>query len=71
MAFDDQTKQAAIRLGQAFGRKPWYSSIGISSEKGRPVLIIYTSRRAGRSQVPASWEGIPVRLQHIGRLTPA
>ena len=71
MAFDDRTKRAAIRLGEALARNPWYSSVGISTDKGRPVLIIYTSRRIGRGKVPDSWEGIPVRPQHVGRLTPA
>ena len=62
MAFDDRTKRAAIRLGEALGRNPWYGSVGISTDKGRPVLIIYTRRRISRGKVPDSWEGIPSGL---------
>lgn len=73
MAFDEKTRQAAIRLGQRLVGMPWYSHVGITSEGGRSVLIIYLSRALGRDRdrVPETWEGFPVRVQFLGRITPA
>lgn len=73
MAFDETTKQAAIRLGQRLAGKQWYSSVGIGTENGRPILIIYLARSLGRDRqdVPEEWEEIPVRVQYMGRVTPA
>jgi hypothetical protein len=71
MAFDSQTKDAAVRLDQSLRREPWYSNVGIGSESGEPVLIIYTRYRTADDKVPSSWEGIPVRLRYVGRWMPA
>src|SRR5438093_9836023 len=73
MAFDEQTRQAAIRLGQELSGKPWFSSVGIGEEAGRPVLIIYLRRLPPKAErtFPQSYEGIPVRAKHIGNVVPA
>src|SRR6266568_3591416 len=73
MAFDEKTRQAAIRLGQALSGKPWFSSAGIGEESGRPVLIIYLRRLPPKAErtFPQSYEGIPVRAQYLGKLVPA
>jgi len=73
MAFDEQTKQAAIRLGQDLSGKPWFSSVGIGQDAGRPVLIVYLRRQPPKAQtvVPRVWEGIPVRAENMGNVFPA
>src|SRR6266566_1394888 len=73
MAFDEQTRQAAIRLGQDLSGKPWFSSVGIGEESGRPVLIIYLRRLPPKAEraFPQSYEGIPVRAKRMGKLVPA
>src|SRR5438093_3809729 len=73
MAFDEKTKQAAIKLGHQLRDNPWFSSVGIGEEQGHPTLIVYLVREPGKDQklLPASWEGIPVRTQKIGKVIPA
>jgi hypothetical protein len=73
MAFEEHTKQAAVRLGQRLSGKPWYSGVGVSEEGQRTVLIIYSRRRLPRGDrdVPQSWEGLAVRVQQIGNIMPA
>ncbi len=53
--------------------KPWFSSVGIGEESGRPVLIIYLRRLPPKAErtFPQSYEGIPVRAQYLGKLVPA
>lgn len=72
MEFDETTKQAAIRLGQRLSGKPWYSSVGIAEEAGAPLLIVYSRRRLpkGETSVPELWDGLPVRVQQVGKVVP-
>jgi hypothetical protein len=73
MAFDVKTVQAAQRLGQHLSGKPWYSGVGIAGESNRPILVVYLRRRPSRddSGIPQSWEQIPVRAEHMGKILPA
>jgi hypothetical protein len=73
MAFDETTKKAAIRLGRHLSGKPWYSSVGIAEEGGVPLLIVYSRRRLpkGETSVPESWDGMRVRVEHVGKIVPA
>jgi len=73
MAFDHASRQAAISLGEHLKGKSWFSSVGISGEEGNCTLIVYTRRRLvqGKGDVPCVWEGLPVRLQVVGRILPA
>jgi hypothetical protein len=73
MVFDKDIKASALRLGQIFQDKPWYSSVGISEENGSAVFIVYLLRAPGRDRdsIPKEWEGYPVRTERIGKLRPA
>jgi type I restriction enzyme, R subunit len=73
MAFDEQIKQAAIRLGKDLSGNSWYSSVGIGEDAGHPVLIIYLRRPTPKalSSLPHVWEGIQVRAEHMGKIVPA
>ena len=70
MVFDEQTIASAIRLGQVLHDKPWFSSVGLSEEHGRPVFIIYLHRAPGpeRDSIPKQWDGFSVRTERIGKL---
>jgi hypothetical protein len=69
MAIDEKTRPAAIRFGQTLSGNPWYSSVGITENTGHEVLIVYFRRLPpnGGKGIPKEWEGIPVRLQSIGK----
>ena len=73
MAFSEQTKQAARRLNSKFNGQPWFSSVGISEEAGTIILLVYLSKHVSRGQagIPDLWEGVPVRIQYMGRVRPA
>jgi hypothetical protein len=73
MAFDEQTRQAAMSLGQKLSPSPWYSSVGIAEQDSHPVLIVYLRRRSQQKDpgIPQVWEGIPVQVKQIGRILPA
>jgi hypothetical protein len=73
MVFDEQIKDSAIRLEQVIHDKPWFSSVGLSEEYGRPVFIIYLRSAPGpeRDSIPKQWEGFSVRTERIGKLRPA
>jgi hypothetical protein len=73
MAFSEETKQAARHLNSRFSGQPWLSSVGITEEAGRPVLLVYLSKHVSKSQsgIPDIWEGVPVRTQYIGKVRPA
>ena len=73
MAFSEETKQAARRLNSRFSGQPWLSSVGITEEAGRPVLLVYLSKHVskGQSGLPDVWEGFPVHTQYMGRVRPA
>ena len=70
MEFDEKTRQAAIRLGQNLSGNAWYASVGIGEEAGQEVLIVYLRRLPpnGGKGIPQEWEGLPVRLQHLGKV---
>jgi hypothetical protein len=74
MVFNNDIKASAMRLGEIFQDKPWYSSVGISEESGSPVFIVYLLRTPGRGElgsIPKEWEGRLVRTERIGKLKPA
>jgi hypothetical protein len=66
---NENLKQAAIRLGQNLSGNPWYSIVGVAEEAEREDLIIYLRRLPpnGGKGIPKEWEGMPVRLQSIGK----
>jgi hypothetical protein len=73
MVFDEHVKASAIRLGQALREKPWFSSVGVSEEAGRPVFILYLRSAPGpeRDSIPKEWDGFAVRTERLGKLRPA
>ena len=73
MAVDEPTRNAALRLGESLSMSSDYSSVGISEENSRPILIVYLRRNLRKSKpqrIPNDWEGIPVRVQSVGSLRP-
>lgn len=72
MAFDEKTIYAATNLGSSLQGKPWFSSVGVAEEENHPVLIVYLRRKSKAidNLIPHIWEGIPVRLREIGRVSP-
>jgi hypothetical protein len=74
MASEKNIKAAALELGRTFRGEPWFLSVGISEENGRPVLIVYLRKQPPRSKrevLPATWDSIPVRVTVMGRVQPA
>ena len=70
MVFDEVTKSAAVSLGAVLGPLPYIPSVGIGREHGRPILIVYLRRSPKRgNSIPDTWEGLPVRVRNIGRLS--
>ena len=70
MEFNEQVKAAASRLASRLS--PWFTGprVGIATENGRTVLVVYLSSRRNNSQVPQEWEGYPVRVDYSGNLRP-
>ena len=65
MAFDEGTKSAAMRLGSALGSLPFFQSVGIGNERGRPILIVYVRRASRKGDgIPSIWEGLPVHKEY-------
>jgi len=74
MDFSSELREAAVALGIELQTLPAAFSIGIGEEKGRPIFLMYTSRRLSRSEsssVPPEWRKIPVHMQVLGKLKPA
>ena len=74
MAFDKPVTQAALSLGRKLSASSWYSSVGITEHERSPVLIVYLRKRLSRadaSRIPTRWEGIPVKIEQVGRIVPA
>lgn len=73
MAIDQHIRDAALHLGDTLRDRSWFSGVGIAEEMGRPVLMIYLSRRLPKKpavEIPNVWEDVPVRIQEIGRIAP-
>jgi hypothetical protein len=68
MVFDDHTICAATNLAARLQGKPWFSSVGMAEEGNNPVLIIYLTRKPKVIEIPPFWEGIPIRIQEIGKV---
>jgi hypothetical protein len=71
MAFNEKTIYAATNLGDRLQGNPWFSSVGVAEEEDRPVLIVYLRRKSKAIDglIPHVWEGIPVRLREIGKIS--
>jgi len=72
MAYDERTKQAALRLGERLSGKPWYASVGIAGNDNGVELIVYSRRRLPKDEtaVPETWDGLPVRVRTMGTVVP-
>lgn len=70
MAFDERAKQAAKRLANTLAVWSSGSSVGISDESGRTVLVVHLETSRPSSSIPKEWEGYPVRTDYVGRTKP-
>jgi len=74
MAFDPKLIQAARSLGSELSGRAWLSSVGIGEEDGHPVLVLYLSKPLQAKAIealPSQWQQLPVKVQLLGKLTPA
>jgi hypothetical protein len=74
MASDPKLIQAARSLGSGLRGRAWLSSVGIGEEDGHPVLVLYLSKQLQAKAIkalPSQWQQLPVKVQHLGKLTPA
>jgi len=74
MAFDPKLIQAARSLGSELSGRAWLSSVGIGEEDGHPVLVLYLSKPLQAKAIKAllrQWQQLPVKVQLLGKLTPA
>lgn len=70
MVYDDRVITAATNLGFRLQGNAWFSSIGVSEENGKTILIVYLRKRpkVHDDPIPKTWDGIPVRLSEIGKV---
>ena len=70
MEFNEQVKEAARRLASRLSF--WFAGlrVGIATENGRTVLIVYLPSHRNNSEVPTEWEGYPVRVDYSGTIRP-
>jgi hypothetical protein len=68
-AVDLKRAQAAQdRLVEAVGGHPEVNGVGISRADGGYVLKVNVRTAAARDAIPAEMDGVPVRVQKVGRI---
>ena len=60
-------EQAALRLKERLGDEPWCVGVGVVESSGALELILYAHTEP-TGVVPATWEGLPVRLRVLRAL---
>ena len=51
----------------------WVQAIGVHNNTEAPCLYVYVNRKTkvNSPDIPKVWEGIPVKVQHMGKVRPA
>lgn len=62
----------AAELQSFLGYPDWLNFIGVGEADGKPCIYLYVNRKKfPRNNIPASWFGMPVKVQRIGTIRPA
>lgn len=55
---------------EAQGKKGWLQAVGVAGEPRKTELVVYTKKRR-HPKVPTEFQGLPVRVEFIGKVRPA
>jgi hypothetical protein len=65
-------QQAVKDLRERLGRPPWLSAIGVGSQDGAPVIVLYltSESKPDLTFLEKGWQGCPVQFREFGSFAP-
>jgi hypothetical protein len=65
-------QQAVKELRERLGRPPWLSAIGVGSQDGEPVIVLYltSTPKPDLPFLEGGWQGHPVQFREFGSFAP-
>lgn len=72
MVFEMNAMDAASDLQEKLAEVAVIQSVGVGEKDGVPAIYVYTTTLRDRDleAIGSTWEGFPVVLRRVGRITP-